>query len=140
MRIIASLLCVFICHIAMAQTPAMLPVDSIPVVGHEKPGFFTLIEKMPVYPGGEDALLAYISSQMRYPQQARKRKIEGVVYISYVVEVDGSVGDVKVVKGVHELLDAEGVRVISTLSGYEPGFQKGKPVRVQFTIPLRFKL
>lgn len=102
--------------------------------------FFTLVETMPEYKGGESALLSWIGKNVEYPKKAKKKRIEGVVYVSYIVDVDGKVVDVRVVRGVHKLLNKAAVKCIKKLSGYTPGRQKGKPVKVQFTIPIRFKM
>lgn len=100
----------------------------------------TIVEKMPEYPGGNAALGQFIGANMKYPAEAQANNIEGVVYVKFIVNTDGSVSGVKVARGVHPDLDAEAVRVVKLLSGYKPGTQRGKPVRVQYTIPLRFKL
>lgn len=105
-----------------------------------EPDHYTIVEDMPEYPGGTKALLDWVVSQVQYPEEALKKKLEGVSYISYIVEVDGTVSNVKVVRGSHEILDKEAVRVVSLIEGYEPGMQRGKPVRVSYTLPVRFKL
>ena len=95
---------------------------------------------MPGYPGGDAALLKYIAETVEYPAIAKENGITGVVYVSYIVDRDGSIKDVKVVRGADPFLDKEAVRVVKTLRGYTPGKQRGKPVPVQFTIPIRFVL
>lgn len=104
------------------------------------PDFFTIVEDMPAFPGGDAALLKYIAQNVEYPPIAKENGITGVVYVSYIVGKDGKVRDVKVVRGADTFLDKEAVRVVKTLSGYKPGKQRGKPVPVQFTIPIRFVL
>ncbi len=106
----------------------------------DKVEFFTIVEDMPEYKGGDKALLKWVQENTNYPKKAQKKKIEGTVYVSYMVEPDSSISNVKVARGVHELLDKEAVRVISAIKGYEPGRQRGKPVRVQYTIPVKFYL
>lgn len=103
-------------------------------------GEFTIVEKMPEYPGGDNGLLQFIGKELEYPKEAQKKKIEGIVYVQYVVGTDGSIESASVLRGVHPLLDEEALRVIKSIKGYAPGYQKGKPVRVQFTIPIRFQL
>lgn len=105
-----------------------------------EPDFFTIVEDMPSYPGGDAALLKYIAQNVEYPAIAKENGITGVVYVSYIVDRDGSIKDVKVVRGADPFLDKEAVRVVKTLKGYKPGKQRGKPVPVQFTIPIRFVL
>lgn len=104
------------------------------------PDFFTIVEDMPSFPGGDAALLKYIAQNVEYPPIAKENGITGVVYVSYIVGKDGKVRDVKVVRGADPFLDKEAIRVVKTLSGYKPGKQRGKPVPVQFTIPIRFVL
>ncbi len=143
MKHITTLLIALLAHsLCLAQnTFSTVTSEQVPVAGDDlKEGFFTLVEKMPAYPGGDNALIQWISNEMNYPKEAKKNRIEGVVYVNYVVGVDGSIDSVSLMRGVHPLLDEEAVRVISGIKGYEPGVQRGKPVRVQFTIPMRFKL
>jgi protein TonB len=112
------------------------PVEEEPA----EPDFFTIVEDMPSFPGGDAALLKFIAENVKYPPIAKENGITGVVYVSYIVDKDGSVKDVKVVRGADPFLDKEAVRVVKTLKGYKPGKQRGKPVPVQFTIPIRFVL
>ncbi len=105
-----------------------------------EPDFFTIVEDMPSFPGGDAALLKYIAEHVEYPPIAKENGITGVVYVSYIVDKDGSIKDVKVVRGADPFLDKEAARVVKTLKGYKPGKQRGKPVPVQFTIPIRFVL
>ncbi|MBI1289427.1 MAG: TonB family protein [Flavobacteriales bacterium] len=114
----------------------VVPVEEEPA----EPDFFTIVEDMPAFPGGDAALLKYIAEHVEYPAIAKENGITGVVYVSYIVGKDGSVSDVKVVRGADPFLDKEAVRVVKTLKGYKPGKQRGKPVPVQFTIPIRFQL
>ena len=117
-------------------------VVEVEVVEEEsnEPDFFTIVEDMPAFPGGDAALLKYIASNVEYPPIAKENGITGVVYVSYIVDKDGSIKDVKVVRGADPFLDKEAVRVVKTLKGYKPGKQRGKPVPVLFTIPIRFVL
>lgn len=105
-----------------------------------EPDFFTIVEDMPTYAGGDAALLKYIAESIQYPNIAKENGISGVVYVSYVVGKEGEVRDVKVVRGADPFLDKEAIRVVNTIKGYKPGKQRGKPVPVQFTIPIRFVL
>ena len=97
---------------------------------------------MPKFLGGEYAMMRFINNTIRYPQSAADSHIEGKVIVQFVVEKDGSIGEVKVVRGVHEDLDQEAVRVIKMLPKfYEPGRNAiGEPVRVWYTMPINFKL
>lgn len=105
-----------------------------------EPDFFTIVEDMPVFPGGDAALMKYFAENTQYPPIARENGITGVVYVSYIVDKGGDVKEVKVVRGADPFLDKEAVRVVKSLKGYSPGKQRGKPVNVQFTVPIRFVL
>ncbi|MFC2175642.1 energy transducer TonB [Bacteroidota bacterium] len=110
------------------------------VVEEAEPDFFTIVEDMPAYPGGDAALLKYIGQTVEYPAIARENGITGVVYVRYIVDKTGAVKDVTIARGADPFLDKEALRVVKTLKGYKPGKQRGKPVPVQFTIPIRFTL
>jgi len=101
---------------------------------------FLNVEVMPIFPGGEQALKEFIGRSIRYPVEAAKRREQGRVYIQFIVDVDGLVTGIKVARGVSPLLDAEAVRVVKSLPRWKPGIQKGKPVRVSYTVPISFKL
>jgi protein TonB len=98
------------------------------------------VEVMPEFPGGESAMYKYLSSHTRYPPQAKKKKITGKVYVNFIVEKDGKIAEVKVLRGAHPLLDEESLRVISSMPAWSPGTQDGRPVRVSFNMPLNFTL
>lgn len=98
------------------------------------------VEQMPQFPGGEKELLKYISNNIRYPQIATENGIQGKVVVKFVVETDGSVGNVQILQGRDRSLDEEAIRVIKTLPKWVPGRHNGIPVRVYFTLPVRFQL
>jgi TonB family protein len=98
------------------------------------------VEKMPEYPGGMAALGKFLGEKVEYPADAKKKGIEGKVFVNFLVEKDGSVTNVKVLKGVSSDLDQEARRVVSMLPKWTPGEEKGQPVRVAFTLPINFKL
>ena len=97
-------------------------------------------EVMPEFPGGEQAMMKFVAENVQYPQEARDKEISGRVLVSFVVEKDGSIGDVKVVKGIGGGCDEEAVRVVNTMPKWKPGMDKGKPVRVSYMMPFSFKL
>ena len=101
---------------------------------------FSVVEVMPQYPGGQIAMLKYIMENIKYPEQAMKKGIQGRVAVSFIVEKDGSISDVKPVLSVHPLLNKEAVRVVESMPKWTPGKQNGKPVRVRFVVPVMFKL
>jgi periplasmic protein TonB len=102
--------------------------------------FFMVVENMPEFPGGDAGLMKYIQKNVKYPPIAKEYNITGKVYVSFIVDKSGSVTDVKIAKGVDKSLDAEAVRVVKSLPKYKPGKQRGKAVRVMFTIPINFTL
>ena len=101
---------------------------------------FDVVEVMPQYPGGQIAMMKYIMENMKYPKQAMKEGIQGRVAVSFIVEKDGSISDVKPILSVHPLLNKEAVRVVKSMPKWTPGKQNGKPVRVRFNVPVMFKL
>ena len=106
----------------------------------EKKPLFFIVEQMPEYPGGEEALLDFIASTVKYPDEAMEKGIEGRVYVSFTISDKGKVMDAKIAKGVDPLLDKEALRVIKSMPDWKPGVQRGVPVNVQFTVPINFSL
>lgn len=101
---------------------------------------FVVVEQYPEFPGGEEARKEFLLSHIVYPKQARERKIEGKVIVGFIVEKDGSITNVKVIKSAHPLLDAEAVRVTKLMPKWIPGKERGKAVRVQYTAPITYSL
>jgi len=101
---------------------------------------FDVVEVMPQFPGGAPKLFEYLSQNIRYPKEAMESNTQGRVIVSFVVCKDGSICDAKVVKSVSPALDAEGLRVISSMPNWTPGSQKGQPVNVKYTVPISFRL
>lgn len=101
---------------------------------------FSYVEEMPSYPGGEEALMQFIYSNVQYPEIAKRAGVEGKVFVSFVVEKNGSITEVRVAKGIGAGCDEEAVRVVRMMPGWKPGKQNGKSVRVRVLIPFTFKL
>lgn len=101
---------------------------------------FTVVEKQPEFPGGTAELFKYLSKAIKYPVIAQENGIQGRVVCSFVVNRDGSIVDIQVMRGVDPSLDKEAVRVISEMPKWKPGEQRGKPVRVRFILPVQFRL
>lgn len=101
---------------------------------------FDVVEVMPQFPGGQIAMLQYIMKNIKYPEQAMKEGIQGRVAVSFIVEKDGSISNVRPIHSVHPLLNKEAVRVVKSMPKWSPGKQNGKPVRVRFNVPVMFKL
>ena len=101
---------------------------------------FQIVEEMPSFPGGEAKLMEYVAKNIKYPQIARETGIQGRVFVGFVVEPDGSISNVKLLRGIGGGCDEEAMRVIKSLPNWKPGKQRGKAVRVSYQIPVFFKL
>ena len=101
---------------------------------------FQIVEEMPAFPGGEQKLMEYVGKNIKYPQIARETGIQGRVFIGFVVEPDGSVSNVKLLRGIGGGCDEEAMRVVKSMPKWKPGKQRGKAVRVSYQIPVFFKL
>ncbi len=100
----------------------------------------TIVEQMPVFPGGEAALLAYLAQHLKYPAQAIRDRVQGIVLLRFVVLENGRVGQVQTIKSLEPHCDAEAKRVVKSLPRFIPGRQGGKAVRVWYTLPIRFMI
>jgi protein TonB len=129
---------------ALLGNAAMSQTDTSQSVQHSEsePEVYTIVEEMPKYPGGDAALLKYIAENIKYPPivTVPELSIHSTFYLTYTVDIDGQVKDVRVLRGGNEGMNHELIRVIRSITGYEPGRQRGKPVPVQFTIPIRISL
>ena len=116
------------------------PVEA-PVEEEEEEVVFVVVETMPEFPGGQQALFKYLSENVKYPVIAQENGIQGRVICQFVVNRDGSIVDVEVVRsGGDASLDKEAVRVIKSMPKWKPGKQRGKAVRVKYTVPVNFRL
>lgn len=106
----------------------------------EETKVFEVVEQMPSFPGGQAALLQYLSNNIKYPQIAMENGVSGRVICTFVVERDGSITDIRVARGVDPSLDKEAIRVLKSMPHWIPGKQNGSAVRVKFTVPVTFKL
>lgn len=97
-------------------------------------------QEMPEFPGGQEALAAFMKKEVKYPKKAKRAGIEGQVVVGFIVDKDGSVTDVTVAKGVDPLLDEEAMRAVRLMPKWRPGMMNGKPVKTKFNLPVRFKL
>mgnify|MGYP002769676434 FL=1 len=101
---------------------------------------FDVVEEMPSFPGGQGALMSYLASNIKYPVVAQENGVQGRVIVSFVVERDGSISDVKVARSVDPSLDREAQRVVKSMPRWKPGKQNGSAVRVKYTVPVVFRL
>jgi protein TonB len=106
----------------------------------DEAAIFTVVESMPEFHGGEKELYVYLHKHIKYPVMAKESGIQGKVYITFVVEKDGSITDVRLLRGIGGGCDEEAIRVVSGMPSWTPGKQRGKPVRVQYNLPVRFTL
>ena len=101
---------------------------------------YTIVEQMPEFPGGNEKIVEFISSNTQYPQEAKEKGVQGRVLVNFVVDTDGSITDVKVMRGIGSGCDEEAVRVVKSMPKWQPGRQRGEAVKVAFTLPFTFKL
>lgn len=101
---------------------------------------YSIVDQMPEFPGGKEALFQHLGENIKYPEAAKTDSISGVVYVTFVIEKDGTIKDVSVARGIGSGCDAEAVRVISEMPNWSPGIHKGKAVPVAYNIPIRFSL
>jgi protein TonB len=113
-------------------------VDEAPK--EEETKVFDVVEQMPSFPGGDAALMKFLSEHIKYPVVAEENGIQGRVIATFVVERDGSITDVKVIKSVDPSLDKEAIRVLKSMPKWIPGKQNGSAVRVKYTVPVTFRL
>ena len=101
---------------------------------------FTVVEENPMFPGGDEARMKFLRDNIKYPQMARESGIQGTVYVTFVVEPSGNITNIKVLRGIGGGCDEEALRVVRQMPKWQPGKQRGKSVRVQFNMPIRFVL
>lgn len=123
-----------------AEVVIAAPVAVAPVQEEEDNVVFQVVETMPGFPGGDQALFKFLGDNVKYPVIAQENGIQGRVICQFVVNRDGSIVDVEVVRPVDPSLDKEAIRVIKSMPKWTPGKQRGKPVRVKYTLPVNFKL
>lgn len=117
--------------------------DDVPIVveePEEEQQIFQVVENMPEFPGGNAALMAYLKKNIKYPTICQEQGIQGRVIVQFVVNADGSIVDPQVIKPINPYLDKEALRVVSGMPKWKPGEQRGKAVRVKFTLPVTFRL
>lgn len=127
---------------SVGDTTKPAGVTYVPVEVNEKlkgTPVLTVVEQMPAYPGGMSALMEYFNKNMRYPASAKERGLQGRVTVQFVVDKDGSVKEPKVIRSIDQELDEEALRLVKSMSKWEPGRQNGEPVAVKFAVPVPFK-
>ena len=126
---------------------AVQQMDELVVVGYaskdsvkDREPVFNVVEQMPSFPGGMEALMQYLAKNMRYPVEAQKNKVQGRVVVGFIVSKDGDIKKAHILRGVDPELDAEAIRVIESMPRWMPGMQRGKAVAVSYTLPVMFRL
>ncbi|MBR3492377.1 MAG: energy transducer TonB [Bacteroidales bacterium] len=139
-------------QVALAQQPDPLRLDTTEVVlegcvvpemgevGNPEHDVYQIVEQMPEFPNGEEAMMQYIAEQVKYPAEAKKTGACGRVFIGFIVESDGSLSDFKVLRGIGYGCDEEALRVVKSMPKWQPGMHRGKAVRVKYLVPVNFKL
>ena len=126
--ILLVVVALFCCTSVMAQTEV------------EDDAIFVVAENAPEFPGGSDSLYAYIARNIKYPETAKKEKIEGRVFVTFVIEKDGQVSNAKILRDIGGGCGEEAIRVVKNMPKWKPGTQRGNPVRFQFNLPVSFLL
>lgn len=114
--------------------------DPLEDVFPEDGKIYTVVEQQPEFPGGEAAMMAYIKKNLKYPASASENGIQGRVTLSFVVEKDGSISNIEILRSPAEELSQEAIRLVKSMPNWKPGVLKGKKVRVKYILPVTFRL
>ena len=106
----------------------------------DEPEVYMIVDEMPEFPGGDKELYQFIADNVKYPAEAKEKGIKGRVFVNFIVEPDGSVSDIKVLRGIGGGCDEEAVRIVESMPKFKPGIQNGEAVRVSYTVPVIFRL
>ncbi|SUB77682.1 energy transducer TonB [Porphyromonas macacae] len=120
--------------------PPTVIVPQVSAADEEAEKIFTVVEKNPEFPGGINEMYKYLRENINYPQIAADNGVQGKVHLGFVVERDGSITQIQVIRGVDPELDKEAIRVVKSMPKWKPGQQQGRPVRCRFTLPVTFQL
>lgn len=117
-----------------AVTPQKMEVDI------DSNDLIMIVDGLPEFPGGEEKRIKFIKENLKYPKTAKDSNIQGTVFVTFLVEKDGSISNIDILRGINKECDDEALRVIKLLPKWKPGQQRGKPQRVQFNMPIKFTL
>ena len=131
---------IFVCSIIFLGSISLSAQDTVKVIGNESEETFVIVEQMPVFPGGDEAMRNFIMNNIFYPEFERENCVQGLVVVSFIVEKDGSLSNFSLLKKVSPGIDSEAVRMLRLMPKWIPGTQSGKPVRVSINLPIRFTL
>lgn len=140
-----------VCEITGIIIPTRTPIpmttgEIIPPAEHDtirikkEEEIFTIVDQMPEFPGGISKMMEFIASNIQYPNSCSEMGIQGIVYVSFVVRKDGTIDDIRLLKGVHEAIDKEALRVVGMMPKWVPGKNSGREVDVRFALPIKFRL
>lgn len=135
-----ALLLIIFTALTFAVKAQQTPSDEKQTLSYDPSRIYISVEKVPDFPGGMLKFADYLKINLKYPDEARKNNVQGKVFVTFIVEKDGSLTDVKVIRGIGNGCDAEAVRLIKASPKWDPGMQNGEPVRVYYTLPIVFKL
>lgn len=127
---------------AFAQDDVAVPVELVPVridAQQEEP-IYDIVEVMPEYPDGQRALMNYLTKNLKFPDEAREQGVQGTVFIVFIVEMDGRISGVRVLRGIGSSFEEEAMRVVRNMPMWQPGTHRGKAVRVRYNLPIRLTL
>lgn len=133
-RVSIVLIIIILCFCVKAQG------QSINVENNKEEIVYKVVDEHPYYPGGNEAIAEYFKNTLEYPEEAKKNKVEGMVFVQFVITKDGNIKDVFVKRGINKLLNQEAVRIIQEMDGWVPGKLDGEIVNVLFGLPVRFVL
>lgn len=125
----------FVTNLTEEQQRKMNWIDQRTKDGDE---IFMLVQQMPLFPGGDEALRNYLATSLKYPEEANAQRISGRVYVQFVINTKGKTEKIKILRGVHPLLDSEAFRVVDEMPDWQPGMHDGSPVAVSYTVPINF--
>ncbi len=124
----------------VTQEPREEVVQPAPPMEEGAPQIFDIVEEMPEFPGGQEAMFKFLAKSIVYPKEMVDAGVQGKVYVEFIVRQDGGITDPKVLRGVAGPLDQEAIRVVKTMPKWMPGRQNGKPVDVRYRLPIMFQL
>ena len=130
-RFLLLLSAIFLTNIAFCQNEVKVSDDD---------AIFFVVEVQPEFPGGLDSMYAYIVKNLKYPEAAKEKGIEGRVFVSFIIEKDGSISNILIKRAIGGGCDEAAKEVVEKMPKWKPGTQRGKPVRVQFNLPIKFEL
>ena len=131
-KLFGLFIALLVCLPSLAQQKPVEKVDS--------DGVYLMPDQMPEFPGGMQAMMKFLTTNIKYPVEAQKKGVSGRVIVQFVIMEDGTLDQAKVVRGIDPLLDEEALRVVKLMPKWKPGMQRDKTVRVKFTIPITFRI